>query len=309
MKKHFLSILAACFISVPALAQAPAEFKVGTGIKDLAYASQFNETKTACSNSVPGIAPNPTTGAIQNVELLAANKINAGYTQVDVLHLMQKARDLSNLKVLYVLGKEQVVFIGKASPRKVGGYGVGKMVVGGTDVHITEITQLKGMRLAAGGGAVATAKQIRLESEINYEIVEVSNSAEAVTLLKQGKVDAAIVVTAEGSGLLEELPAAYRVLAIPEATRKKIEGVYPASTVTYKNIAPNGVVSVSVQGVFVTRNYVTPERRQQLMSLRDCVIKNLDVIKETTGTHAAWQGMNRQDQTPAAAKWPMYDGK
>jgi TRAP-type uncharacterized transport system substrate-binding protein len=102
-------------------------------------------------------------------------------------------------------------------------------------VDIKEIQQLNGMTVATSGGGVETAKQVRTETEINYKIMEVKDSAEALKNLALDRADAALIVTGQGADAIKALGKEYRIVTIPAAIQEKLKGAYTADTVTAKN--------------------------------------------------------------------------
>jgi hypothetical protein len=64
-----------------------------------------------------------------------------------------------------------------------------------------------------------------------------------------------------------------------------------------------GVPSVQVGALFVTREYKTEKMTTSLARFRSCALDKIDELKETTGTHPAWQAVEASDK----GKWPWYE--
>lgn len=298
----FYALVAAFMFGMFSTASAQ-QLTVGAGSKGLTYDRELQEINKFCSSSIALIGV-PTNGSVKNMEMLIGNDIQGAWTQADILYMMAKSQDMSNIKTLLVLHKEQLHFVVKAAPVKVGGYNLG-MNIGGKEITITELPQIAGMTVAAAGGAVWTARQVRTDSEIQYKILEVNTSQEAVEAVNAGKAQAALIVGGKPVDYLKTLGKDFRILRIPEATQSKIKGVYLPDNVSYMNMTESqGVDTASVQSLFVVREYKTPKMQQALHSLQSCVLDNLDTIKETPKTHPAWQTVKVEDQ--AKAKWPLY---
>ncbi len=297
-------VVPAAVFTMPVAAQ---QFTVGTGSKGNTYSRQFSEIQKVCGKELAMVEwkdekGGNSNGAVKNAEMLMGNEINGGWTQADILHMMARTQDLSDIKTLLVLHRESLHYIVKADFAVKQG---GTMGFGGTAVPIRELSQIGGMTVAASGGGVWTAKQVRLETEIQHNIQEVADSKTAIQLLSEGKVQVALVVGGAPIDMVKNLGAGYRVLAVPEALQKKLEKVYTPERVSYPSLADGGAAStVSVQALLVTREYKTPKMISALSSVRSCVLANLDDIRETTGNHASWRMVKAENQSQA--KWPLY---
>jgi hypothetical protein len=105
--------------------------------------------------------------------------------------------------------------------------------------------------------------------------------------------------------MIKKFGPGYRILNLPEAVQKKLAGAYKADRVTYTGLADGGVAStVAVQALVVTREYKTAKMQTALAALRNCVLTNLDDIRETTGNHASWRMVKHEFQSQA--QWPLY---
>lgn len=303
-KSSLLGIIAALAMAVSAGSATAQTFKVASGSKGLTYNAQLTNIKDTCSKEI-AIVEEPSTGAVANVELLLDNKINGAWVQADILHRYARTRgsEMATIKTLLVMHREALHFITKRQASETGmGSKIGALFKD-AKVDIKEIQQLNGMTVATSGGGVETAKQVRTETEINYKIMEVKDSAEALKNLALDRADAALIVTGQGADAIKTLGKEYRIVTIPAAIQEKLKGAYTADTVSYSNMGSEGVPTVSVQALFVTREYTTDNMKRALSALRNCVLTNLDNIRENGG-HKTWWQIKREDQVNA--KWPLY---
>jgi hypothetical protein len=65
----------------------------------------------------------------------------------------------------------------------------------------------------------------------------------------------------------------------------------------------SGVATVATDALFVTREYKTPKMIATLAKFRTCAVEKIEEMKETTGTHPAWQKVD----TANKGKWAYYD--
>ncbi len=307
-----MATILACVMGLASATAQAQQLNVATGSKTGTYNSMFEDIKKFCGNELL-MNGRVTTGGVQNLELLTGNKVQAIFGQSDMMYRRSRGNtDLADVKTLLAMHPEQLHFIVRSAPIKEGGYGAMGIKVMGTEVTLTEVAQLKGRKIAAWGGSVETAKQVRLDSEIAYDIIQVQNFGEAKKALDAQQVDAILMVggapMADIAGDEEKkipaLSAAYRLLAVGPATVAKLKDSYPRTdNLTYGNLNAQSVPTVSVEALFVTREYKTAAATAALSSLRNCVITKLDDIKEAEGTHPAWRRVSATNK----GSWPYYN--
>lgn len=298
--------LAASLCAAPAFSQ---QFTVGTGSDGGTYSRQFKEMREACGKELAmsdwhGPDNKPSNGAQRNIELLVdENAVNGAFVQADILYQKAKNQDLGDIKTLLVLNPETLHFIVKSDFAVKQG---GTMGFGGTVIPIRDLNQIGGMTVVTSGGGIGSAKQVRLDSEIPYQITEADNAKAAIAALDEGKAQVALVVGGFPMDYLKTLPKnGYRVLNINDTTYAKIKGAYRQTKTAYSNMADGGVASsVTVQSLFVVREYKSAKMVQALSALKTCVLNNLDEIKEKTGNHASWRQVKLEQQSQSV--WPLY---
>lgn len=302
----FKKSLAFTILAVAALSASAQQFTVGTGSAGNTYNRQFTEISKVCSKDLAMVEAKPggknSSGAVQNAEMLLANEINGAWVQADILHMMARTQDLSDVKTLLVLNPETLHYIVKSNFSVKQG---GTMGFGGTEVPIRDLSQIGGMTVAASGGGAWTAKQVRLETEIQHNIVEVADSKAVISAVNEGKAQVGLIVGGFPVDMIRDLGPGYRILNVPEALQSKLAKVYQPARTSYAKLADGGAANtVSVQSLLVVREYKTPKMVSALSALRSCVLNNLDDIRESTGNHASWRLVKAENQSQA--KWPLY---
>jgi len=293
--KRFYTLILAALMLVPAMAQ---QLKVGTGGPKGTYHAQFTEMQQFCGNEL-ALVGQPSTGAVENLENLIGNKVHMGFVQSDLVYRKARTENLGQLKTLIALHPEQLHFVVRNEVRKVGG----TLGFGAKEFTLTSVEQLQGLTLAAGGGAIETAKQVKTDSDIGYQIMEVGGADDALKALAEKKVDAALLVGGAPLGNLAALDNRYRLLGVPEPVATKLKGAYKPARVSYSKMNANGVPTVSTDTLLMTRNYTTPAMVNALARFRSCVLGKLDEIKETVGTHPAWQAVDAANK----GTWAYYE--
>lgn len=277
---------------------------VATGGPAGTYHAMFRELNARCgvdTGSGIDIKEVPSSGSNENVDKMVANQVNGAFVQTDVLILRSKTEDLSKVKTLFSLHSEQVHLIARAEGVKEGGV----LGFGAKTIHFNTISDLNGRSVGAAGGSVLTAKVIKAQSGIGYNVTEFPSNKAALEALSAGQVDGVVIVGGEPMAEVAALPSTYRLLPIQPAIQDKLKAVYQPARLSYRNLNAAGVPTVSIRSLFVTREYKSARFVSALTALRACFLKNIDDLQETTNTSPAWQSVDAKDQ----GKWAWYDLK
>ncbi len=244
----------------------------------------------------------PSTGAVQNLDLLINNKVQLALLHNDVYEFRSKSNPaiLDKYKTVLCLYSEEVHFVAlKTSKRLVGGGYFSK----GTPVVLNSIEDLKDLNVGAAGGGAISAQVIKLETDIPYHFTEYKNGDAVMAALNSGEIDAAVYVGGAPLANLENLGPEYQILTIPSNDVDKLKQVYHSANVTYTNMRPDSVATVAADCVLVGRVYKTPKFVNALASLRSAVDAKLTEIQETTGSHPKWQEVQPSSQNHGVLPW------
>lgn len=298
-----IAILIACalFLAiVPRHAHAQ-QLQVATGDATGTYSTMFKQLSQRCSSGVALLEQN-SDGSNDNINRLVGNQVNAVFVQSDVLWLRARTEELGNVKTLLALHPEQVHIVTRASSGlKEGGYLGSK--IGGSDVVFSDITSLAGRRVGASGGSLVTAQVIRLQSDIAFNVMPFDKTKEVMAALDSNQIEAALFVGGAPLGTVAALGPQYKLVSIPPAVVEKLKAVYRPARLNYPKMGAAGVTTVSVDALFVTREYKTAKMTDGLAKLRACAQSSVDELKETTGTHPAWMQVDPSNH----GKWPWMD--
>lgn len=235
-------------------------------------------------------------GTVENIDRLVGNKVNAAFVQSDVLWFRDKTESLGHIKTLLAMHPEQVHLLALTNS----GLKTGN-IINRREVVFTGLDSLAGYTVGATGGAVVTANVIRLQSEVPFNVVEFEKGSDVLAALTAGKIQAAVFVGGAPLGLIESMGAAYKLLPIVGPAAEKLKSAYRPATISYSKLHQStGVPTVTTDALFVTRSYTTKHTIEALQNLRACVLRNLPDIKDTTGTHPAWQKVDPDN----LGKWP-----
>lgn len=293
MKKWF-AVLALLFV-VPVGAQ---ELKIADGSSSGTYQQMVKEVVGVCGDAV-SIVEVPASGAVENLDKLIGNEANAAFMHSDVIYFRSQREDLGNLKTLLALFREDVHFVVLNRPYKQGGWK--SYASQGADLET--VSDLKDLTIGAAGGGYITANVIRLQAEIPYTVQQFDSGKEVLSALASGRIAAAVFVGASPLPNLKDLGKEYKLLSFGESTIAKLKAVYRPTTITYTKMSPSAVPSVATDALLVTREYKTPKMQGVLRKFRSCFYSKLDELKETPGTHKAWQQVEASNH----GKWAWYD--
>lgn len=272
---------------------------IATGGPAGTYHAMFKEFDQRCGNG--DLKEVASSGSNDNIDKLVANQVNGAFVQTDVIYFRSKTEDLSKVKTLFSLHSEQVHLIARAEGVQQGGF----MGIGAKTIHFNTISDLAGRNVGGAGGSILTAKVIKAQSGVNFNVTEFPSNKAALEALQAGQVDGVIIVGGEPMAEVAALPATYRLLPIPAPVQDKLKAVYQPARLSYRNLNAAGVPTVSIKSLFVTREYKSAKFVNALTALRACFAKNIDDLQETTGTSPAWQSVDAKDQ----GKWAWYDLK
>lgn len=163
-----------------------------------------------------------TGAAVANINMLKDGSVDLAFVQNDIAYYaengteMFKDNKIDTLRGIAALYPETIQFVTTA------------------DTGITSVSQLKGKRVAvgaSGSGSEANARQILAAYGITYEDIEPQylSFGEAVDALKDGNVDAGVVVAGFPTAAIQDLGASKSavVLDIDKATADKLKEQYP----------------------------------------------------------------------------------
>ena len=306
MKKHIAILALTLFAALGSIvhAQTPAptapEFLVADGSSSGTYA-QFLKEISAYTADVVTFKEVPSSGAVENLDLLINNKASGAFMHSDVIQFRSQTTDLSKFKTLIALFSEEVHFLALAqSKRTTGGtLGFNKQVV-----TIRDVEDLKGLRVGAAGGGYVTAQVINLQAQLHYDIIQYAKGADVLDALNRGEIDAAVFVGGAPLPNLVDLGPQYKFLPIPDRDVQLLKSVYHPATITYNKMSATSVNTVAADCLFIAREYTkTPRLIALLRSFRDTFYAHLGELQETPGLHPKWKEVSADNH----GKWPYMD--
>ncbi len=297
MKKTL--VIAALAFAVAGMASAQ-QVKVGTGGPKGTYKALFNNITERCGSEM-ALVEVPSDGSLTNLDRLSNKEIGAAFLQTDALFASAQGRDLGNIKTLAAFNKESVHVVTLAnSGLKTAGNMVG---YGKQDIVFRSVEDLAGYNVAAAGGSLITAQYVKQYGQVGYTVVPVASNDEAMKQLKEGKVQAAILVGGKPFQLVRELSTEYRLLGFKPQTTELLKTTYVKDVLSYPKLSATPVETLATEALLVVRTVNTPERVAALAAFRQCIYSNVGHWRDADGAHPAWEQVNPENK----GRWAYYD--
>ena len=300
MKSFLLSIaLTVAFIGS---VSAQTQFLVADGSSSGTYKQFLKELAAATPDSGLVFQEVPSSGAVENLDLLINNKVMGAFLHSDVIANRSKNEPNAQLdkkfQTLVALFPEDVHFLALAESKRLTGGTMGTSW-GAKPIVLKTLDDLANLNVGAAGGGWITANMVKFLSDVPYKVMPTySSGAEVLAALDRGDIDAAVFVGASPLPNLENLGPKYKILAIQGTTADKLKQQYQPTTVTYTKMSPSPVPTVAAQCLFVSKVYKSPLFVNALTRFRSSFFANLDTIKETPGNHPKWQSVDVDNHGP-----------
>lgn len=286
---------------------ASAQVVMGTGGPKGTYFAQADNMMKVCGSEVT-LNVQQTGGSFDNIQGILDNKFTAGITQFDVMRYFEdKDPGMSRIKVLFPLHIEEIHIIGVNKTYREGGF----MGFGAKSVDLNSINDLSGRTVVAWGGSVLSAEYFAEKLKINYRVVDLSAEKDphkvGAKMLLDGQAHAIFAVGGQPLGWLRDQTVfgrQFKLLSIGSDAYDKVSGTYNKVRINYPNLTNGQVQSLGVQALLVTRDYRSGERAQALAKLKNCVVDNIDALRDNPGMHPKWSTVNPAEKFE---RWANYD--
>ena len=202
-----------------------------TGSKTGSYFRFVSQAATVCSKDAK-LEVRESAGSTANLDAMEANEVAVAVSQLDILDLYKRTKDMSGIKLLVPLFPEQVHFVTRADVTKVTDQ---KTFLGitvprtGTAVQLQSVSDLAGVKVAAAGGSFKTAQVISYLGGISMDLKEVGSADKAIAGLMSGQYDAAILVGAQPLGSITAMGEGWQTFACCPSERSWLLS-WPRST-------------------------------------------------------------------------------
>jgi TRAP-type uncharacterized transport system substrate-binding protein len=217
------------------------------------------------------------------------NAASLAFVQADVLFakkIVEHDPQVDSVRTFLVLYLEEIHILTQAS-----------------NDSITKFSDLAGKRVGVYGGSIITSLILFATTGVQPARSQTYPGPDEAVRALGGAVDAVLGVGGKPLPWVEALDAKYRL--IPFDQFEKVSKIYYPAILNYSNLnQPGGVPTIAVPSLLITRDYKIPAMVTPLLQLRACIVKNLQVLRETVGNHPKWQQVNPDIKGP----WPYFEG-
>lgn len=298
----------ACSLVAFAQPQSSTPVPIMTGSKTGSYYAFATQAARVCSQEV-NLQVMESAGSTATLDAMEANETALGISQLDILDLYKKTKDMSGIKVLVPLFPEQVHFITRNNVvRKEGGHEILGLKFGGNDVPLQFVTDLTDKKVAAAGGSFKTLQIVSYLGGIRMDIQDSKTADAAIAGVLAGTYDAAVLVGAQPLKTITAMGAKQdqlRLLPVPDALMQKLSAVYTkANPLTYRGMGAGGdnVPTVQVMSAMVTQNYPKSAMGDAVYALQQCLLREAVQQATVPGNHPAWRNL----RTSEGINWPTW---
>lgn len=288
---------AALFLPVTAPAQAQT-LLVATGVPKGTYSTLFRDLQNSCgARGGLTLVERASTGASESLDRLMNNEVHIAFVQTDVLYQRAQVDDVARIKALVPLHAEAVHVLVPSAARGLAGMLPSALRPAGAST----VGDLAGKRVGAWGGAWITGQQIRLQAQINYELVDVQSPNAGLQALADGRIDALMAVGGAPLDWLKAVDGRLRLLPFGDEAIARLKHVYQPARLHYANLGAAGVATVATTAMLAVRDTRSTQALAPLVALRQCLKQQLETLRETVGNHRAWS----QVAPDADPRWPL----
>lgn len=273
------------------------QLRIATGKAGKGFSRVFADIRDVCGSVVPLVEVD-TEGGLQNLTVLAGNKADLGFVQVDTFNAMRDSdTSIGALQALMPMNTNLLHVVARASGFERPPSGVFDRLSGSKTVVIGGMGDLKGLPIAVVGSARALGRELDRMHALSLQFVDVSTDEEGLGMLKRGAVAALFSTSGWPSGPVQALKRSDGLYLV--RFDLKVQQPYQIVTRNYENLDAFKLPFLGVQNVLMTRPF-TPNGTygRAVTALRDCMKKNLVTLREGP-YEPSWQEV--KDDAPAIA--------
>lgn len=264
--------------------------KFASGPKDKGYSSLYGNIAAVCMQRQITCEVR-TTGGLANTNILATKKADVGLMQRDTLRDMASGNEaIAALQVVATMNYNYLHVLTATQGYK---YDAGRAWYGLKNdpaiVVVRKFSDLKGRTVALVGTAQLLGQALaqRQLKDYGLKFEYPKDDKEALEWVKTGRVQALFTVSGAPYTLIEKLTMNDGLSLVP--FDEDFGDLYQVRKITYPNIGANGVKALAIQNLLVARDF-GPEKAQQVANLKQCLVDNLQNLKDGE-YESAWNEM------------------
>lgn len=261
-------------------------FRTGSNDKNV-YHILYTQMKQVCQK--PTISYEYSNGSIASLDALINNQANLAFVQTDVLYgrkTIENDAEVDTVRTFMPLYSSELHMLALRSNQRINAF-----------------SDFDSKKIGAYGGAYVTARILLAKAGIRpFNIQQLGSIDEGFKSLQAGTIDVLFTVVGQPdpsiqalNGTIFKLITFDRIDVLP-----KIGNFYSQTNLRYQNLSTTTVKSVGVQIDLVTRDYKSQKIRSDLSELKNCLITNIDNLRDRARNHPKW----REIKPEATTEWP-----
>lgn len=290
MKFLFTALLALTAIS--ASAEDSGNLVIAADSSSGTYRKMLGEIIGVCSTDEFNIseAKGVTGGAVGNLDALVNNSAQAAFLHSDIFFVnSQSDPSYKRFQTLVTLYPEpiHILTLKESKTKKLGTLSFGK-------VDFRSLSEMAGYNVGAAGGGVYTARVLKGNSDINFNVITFNSGKDVISALDNGDIAAAVFVGAAPLPNLTSLDKSkYKLIPIGEAIASKVKGVYRPASINYAGLTEGPIQTLAPIATLLTRKFSTPKKVAAQRYFRECFYKHLNELKDNGSP--SWQSVEAND--------------
>jgi TRAP-type uncharacterized transport system substrate-binding protein len=262
-------------------AQTNCDLRIASGPNGKVYELMVHDIQSVCSSTI-SVCSVPSSGGLQNLNMLSANEAELGIVQVDTLKEMSNGdENIRNLQsvlplhanLLHIITSSEGSMVGTSSIKGLRIPGTGSLVV------IRKFSELKGVSIAAVGSAQLMGQSLERQMGYGMKFVVADNDDQALSLLKAGQVQAIFTLGGWPLPTVARLKTANGVQLVDFDLEPR--SPYLVVKRNYQNLDAFNFNFLGVPNLLVSRPFkVGGTLSNKVVALQSCIKHHLDDLQE-----------------------------
>lgn len=238
-------------------------------------------------------------GGLDNLGLLSTKKADVAIVPIDAMKTMASGdENVANLQVVATLNSNYLHVATLTNGFTVKGEKKWGVFAGDDkNVLVTKFSQLRGVPVALVGSAQLLMRQLDKTLGFQMQFIDATSDAEAVKMLKAGRVYAMASVAGWPHGFFDKVTSNDGITLVPFDVT--VSSPYTVRPLNYKSMGIYNVNSLGVQNVLVSRSF-GGDRKNAVAELQNVIARNLQELKDGD-FEPAWNEIKSLD---TKVDWP-----
>jgi TRAP-type uncharacterized transport system substrate-binding protein len=262
-------------------AHSNCDLRIASGPSGKIYELMVHDIQSVCGATI-SLCSVPSSGGLQNLNMLSANEAEVGMVQVDTLKEMSSGdENIRNLQAVFPLHANLLHILSSTEGTLVGAAGFKGIHIPGTGstVVIRKFSDLKGMTVALVGSAQLMGQTLERQVGYGMKFVVAENDDQALNFLKAGQVQAIFTLGGWPLPAVARLKTGSSVQLV--AFDLEPRSPYLAIKRNYQNLDAINFNFLGVPNLLVTRPYKAGGAMfTKVAALQSCIRQHLDDLQE-----------------------------